>query len=219
MNPPNPDTLYPIPGIKNTILLKPLLASHPEITNVSIGDFSYYSDQTDPVNFFQRNVAYNFGMSGARLEMGKFCAIAHGVQFIMADANHSMDGPSTFPFPVFGGDWAEVMPLGDMPFPNKGDIILGNDVWIGHESVILPGVKIGNGAIIGARSIVAKDVPDYTVVAGNPARIVRRRYNEEEVALMNRLAWWDWPLDKTTRALPLLVKGSPKKLQEFHDSE
>jgi len=214
MTHPDPRALYPIASAPNTVFLKPLL-QRSAVANVSVGAYSYYSDFEDPTAFFDRNVLYKCGMQGAELRIGKFCAIAHGAKFVMADANHAMQGPSTFPFPVFGGSWAEALPLDRTPFPNKGSIEIGHDVWLGMESVVLAGASIGTGAIVGARAVVASDVPAYAVVAGNPARVVRRRYEDEDAARLERIAWWDWAPDRLARAIPVLVTGDVDALEAF----
>jgi virginiamycin A acetyltransferase len=205
--PPDPDALFPMPGIGSLVFLRPLLARHPEIANVSVGRFSYYSDFGDPLRFFVRNVAYNFGFSGARLEIGSYCQIAHGASFLMSDANHAVVGPSTFPFSVFGGAWADAMPAERAPFLDKGDIRIGHDVWLGHESLVLAGVTIGTGAIVAARAVVSRDVPPYAVVAGNPARVVRQRFDPATVSGLLELAWWDWPPARVSAAVPALMAG------------
>lgn len=212
---PDPDALYPLAGFKNTVLLRPLLAQQPvEAGNIGVGRFSYYSDDAaDPCGFFARNVRYNYGFSGARLDIGPFCVLAQGVQIIMPDANHAMAGPSTFPFPIFGHAWADALPLADYPPPTKGDTTIGPDVWIGTEAILMPGVTIGAGAVIAARAVVTADVPPYAVVAGNPARVVRTRCSPADVARLLALAWWDWPLDAITAAITALIRGSVAELE------
>ncbi len=214
---PDPRRLHPIDDLSNTVFLKPLLETK-EIANITVGDYSYYSDFDDPTAFFERNVLYNFGMKDVELSFGKFCAIAHGTKFIMADANHAMEGPSTYPFPVFGSSWAEAMPVSDVPFLNKGSIDIGHDVWFGMEATVMPGVSIGNGAVIGTKAVVAKDVPDYCVAVGNPAQIVRRRYSENDVERLTRLAWWDWAPDALADAVPVLVTGDVDDLERFAET-
>ena len=166
-------------------------------------------------SFFEDNVRYNYGRRGTRLNIGKYCAIAHGAIFVMADANHSMAGVSTYPFSVFGVEWAANMPLDAVPFPDKGSITIGHDVWIGMEACIMPGVTIGNSAIIGTRALVTKDVPDYAIVAGNPAKLIRPRFQERDIAILNRLKWWDWPHQCVTNAVSLLVEGRAPELQVY----
>lgn len=201
------DGLYPIPGATNTVSLPALLAQSPGITNVDVGAFSYYSDFDDPLAFFERNLRYNFGFSGARLVIGRFCQLAHGTTFIFPDANHAVAGISTYPFAVLGGAWTEALPLTEYPFPAKGDTVAGSDVWFGYESLVMPGVTIGHGAIIAARSVVTRDVPPYAVVAGNPARVVRLRFDEARVRELVDLAWWNWPEDEIRDRIPELVLG------------
>lgn len=208
---PDPRVLYPLPGHGGTVFLKPLLAEEPA-ANVSVGDYSYYSDFEDPKRFFRRNLRYNFG--GSRLVIGRYCALAHGTTFILADANHVLDGISSYPFPIFGGDWEKRLPLAELPLRPKRDTTVGHDVWFGYEALVLPGVTIGTGAIVGARAVVSRDVPPYTVVAGNPARVVRQRFPAEVVGELLQLAWWDWPHDKVTRAIPLLVRGDVAALRD-----
>ena len=211
---PDPRSLYPIEGISSTVFLQPLLETK-DIGNISAGVYSYYSDFDDPAAFFERNVLYNFGGAGTALSIGKFCAIAHGATFVMADANHAMSGPSTYPFPIFGGSWAQAMPLDKVPFLKKGGIEVGHDVWIGMNATIMPGVRIGNGAVIGATAVVASDVPDYSIVVGNPAKTARRRYGDEDIERLSRLAWWDWDEDMLAEAVPILVGGDIDALEDF----
>lgn len=215
--PPDPDAIHPVPGLPRVVFLKPLLASLGEAApgNVEVGAFTYYDDPDHAEAFFARNVLYNFRGSGTRLVIGKFCAFATGARFMLPDANHAMAGPSTYPFGIIGGAFAEAFPLAEYPWPVKGDTVVGNDVWIGMEALVMPGVRIGHGAVIGARSVVTRDVPDYAVVAGNPARVVKRRYPEDEAARLVALAWWDWPAERIARAVPVLVKGDVAALEDF----
>lgn len=180
--------------------------------NIVIGDYTYYDDPDDSENF-ERNVLYHFPFIGDKLVIGKFCAIARGVKFIMNGANHKLSGVSTYPFQIFGAGWEKVMPTpGDLPF--KGDTVVGNDVWIGYEALIMPGVKIGNGAIISSRSVVVSDVPSYTIVGGNPAKPIKQRFSPEAVATLNKIAWWDWPIEKITEHLEQIVSGDIGTLQK-----
>jgi virginiamycin A acetyltransferase len=212
MKGPDPSHLFPFgKNAKHTVFLKPLLEAKPT-PHVRVGEYSYYSDFDDPTRFYDRNVRYNFSYSKAELVIGKFCAIAHGATFVMADANHPGVGPSTYPFPVFGQGWADEVSVEQMPLPAKRDIVLGHDVWVGYESMILPGVTVGTGAIVGARAVVAKDVPPYTVVVGSPARIVKRRFDDATVEKLLAIAWWDWPAERIARAIPSLLAGKPEDL-------
>lgn len=179
--------------------------------NIVIGDYTYYDDPDDSENF-ERNVLYHFPFIGDKLVIGKFCAIARGVKFIMNGANHKLSGVSTYPFQIFGNGWERIMPTpGDLPF--KGDTVVGNDVWIGYEALIMPGVKIGNGAIISSRSVVVSDVPSYAIVGGNPAKPIKQRFSPEVVATLNKIAWWDWPIERITEHLEQIVSGDIGALQ------
>jgi acetyltransferase-like isoleucine patch superfamily enzyme len=151
----------------------------------------------------------------ARLDIGRYCAFAHETTFIMTDANHATSGPSTYPFPVFGGAFAANLTLAEYPATNKGSIKVGNDVWCGYKSTILPGVTVGSGAIVAACAVVARDVPPYAIVAGNPGKVVKMRFDPPTVERLLALAWWDWPADKVAAAVPALVKGDVAALVAF----
>ncbi len=189
--------------------------------NISVGDYTYYDDPVDPAGFEKNNVLFNWPEFGDRLIIGKFCSIACGTQFIMGPANHRTSSVTTYPFAVFGGEWAERVPSHLSQLPFKGDIIVGNDVWIGRNSVILPGVTIGDGAIVAAHSVVAQDVEPYTVVGGNPARFLKKRFREELIQFLLQLRWWDFPPEKLVEILPLLcdtdLERAEKKLESFLD--
>jgi virginiamycin A acetyltransferase len=179
--------------------------------NIVIGDYTYYDDPDDAENF-ERNVLYHFSFIGDKLVIGKFCALARGVKFIMNGANHKMSGFSTYPFYIFGGGWEQAMPQpGDLPY--KGDTVIGNDVWIGYEALIMPGVRIGDGAIIAARSVVVSDIPAYAIAGGNPARVIRERFEPGVAKELQNLAWWDWPVDKITRNLAAIMGSDIKNLR------
>jgi len=213
----DPNALFPFgAGARHTVFLKPLLDEiKPPRPHLSAGEFSYYSDFDDPTKFFIRNVRYDFGFSGARLDIGRYCAFAHDTTFLMTDANHATSGPSTYPFPVFGGAFAAKLPLAEYPATNKGSIKVGSDVWCGYRSTILPGVTVGAGAIVAACAVVARDVPPYAIVAGNPAKVVKMRFDPPTVEKLLALAWWDWPADKVAAAVPALVKGDVAALAAF----
>jgi virginiamycin A acetyltransferase len=185
MHGPSPDTVYPMDGFPQICFLKNVVTR----PNIEIGDFTYYDDPNGVENF-ENNVLYHFPFIGDRLIIGRFCAIARGVKFIMNGANHQMSGISTFPFFIFGNGWEVASPAAD-ELPYKGDTIIGNDVWIGYDVLIMPGVTIGDGAIIAARSVVMTDVPPYTVVGGNPAQVVRRRFDADSVQRLQSVAWWN----------------------------
>ena len=185
MHGPSPDTAYPMDGFPQICFLKNIVTR----PNIDIGDFTYYDDP-DGVDNFENNVLYHFPFIGDRLIIGRFCAIARGVKFIMNGANHQMNGISTFPFFIFGNGWEVARPApGELPY--KGDTIIGNDVWIGYDVLIMPGVTIGDGAIIAARSVVTTDVPPYTVIGGNPAQVVRRRFDADSVRRLQSVARWN----------------------------
>lgn len=199
-NIPNPDVIFPN-EFKTSCFLKNVITA----PNITVGDYTYYDDPVDPVGFEQNNVLFNYPEFGDRLIIGKFCSIAAGVKFIMGPANHRISSVTTYPFQVFGGVWAEKAPphLSQLPF--KGDTVVGSDVWIGRESVIMPGVKIGDGAIIAAYSVVAKDIPPYAVAGGNPARVIKKRFEDDElIHLLLRLRWWDLPGEELSELVPLL---------------
>ena len=170
----------------------------------SVGDYTYYDDPVDPTGFEKNNVLFNWPQFGDRLVIGKFCAIASGTKFIMGSANHRLSSISTYPFAVFGGVWEERLPphLAQLPF--KGDTVVGNDVWIGRESVIMPGVKIGDGAIVAAYSVVTRDVEPYTLVGGNPARPIKKRFSPELTGMLLKLRWWDFEPEQLAQFLPVL---------------
>ena len=172
--------------------------------NIQVGDYTYYDDADDPTGFEKNNVLFNWPEFGDRLVIGKFCSIASGATFIMGPANHRTSSVSTYPFAVFGGAWTECLPAHLAQLPRKGDIVVGNDVWLGRKCVILPGVTIGDGAIVAAYSVVTRDVAPYTVVSGNPARFRKKRFDDELIALLEEARWWDFPPEVLTRRLPLL---------------
>lgn len=211
MNGPNPRTKHPMAGFPQVCFIKNTVTN----PNIVIGDYTYYDDPEDSEHF-ERQVLYHYPFIGDRLVIGKFCALARGVKFIMNGANHKISGLSTYPFSIFGNGWEKVLPQpGELPY--KGDTIIGNDVWIGYDSLIMPGVKIGNGAIISSRSVVVSDVAPYTVVGGNPARLIRQRFAAETIAELESMAWWDWPIEKITRHLPVIVAGDIEALKACAD--
>lgn len=187
------------------VFLKPVV-SHPQI---EVGEFTYYHDDEDPLGF-EKNVLYAFPFIGDRLVIGKFCAIASGATFMLNGGNHHTETLSSFPFGIFGQGWEAALPD---HWPNKGDLVVGHDVWIGQGAVLTPGVKIGSGAVIAARSVVTADVPPYAIVGGNPARVIRMRRSAEEIERLLALAWWDWPVEKITRLAPLIAAGDLAALE------
>lgn len=201
MQGPNPDTAFPMPGFPQVCFLKNMVTR----PNIEVGDFTYYDDP-DGVQNFENNVLYHFPFVGDRLRIGKFCAIARGVKFIMNGANHQMSGISTYPFFIFGHGWEHARPT-EEELPYKGDTVIGNDVWIGYDALIMPGVQIGDGAIIAARSVVAADVPPYAIVGGNPARVVRERFDTDSVRRLLAIAWWNRPVEWISAHLGLIRGG------------
>ena len=187
--------------------------------NVIIGAYTYYDDGSAPLEFEKNNILFNYPELGDRLMIGKFCAIASGTKFIMNAANHRLHSVTTYPFHVLGGLWREKTPnhLSELPF--KGDIVVGNDVWIGRESLIMPGVKIGDGAIIGTRAIVTKDVPPYTIVGGVPAKTIRKRFSDDTIAALLQISWWDWPEEKIKQHISDIQAGRIDRLQPLCKGE
>lgn len=174
--------------------------------NIEVGDYTYYDDPDGPEHF-EKNVLYHFDFIGDKLIIGKFCAIAKNVTFIMNGANHQSTGFSTYPFFIFGNGWEKSAPQpGDLPF--KGNTEIGNDVWIGYNATIMPGVKIGNGAIIASKSVVTNDVPAYAVVGGNPAKIIKQRFDDKTINALLSIAWWDWSSDKITAHLDAITQNN-----------
>lgn len=179
--------------------------------NIIIGDYTYYDDPVDSRNF-ERNVLYHYPFMGDKLIIGKFCAIARDVKFIMNGANHKMDAFTTYPFSIFSNGWEKVMPSMD-ELPYKGDTVIQNDVWIGYDATIMPGIQIGNGSIIASKSVVVRDVEPYSIVGGNPAKLIRRRFRDEVIDLLQELRWWDWPIEKITDHLPILTSNDLTQLK------
>lgn len=208
-NIPNPNEVFPS-EYKTTCFIKNIIKA----PNIMIGDYTYYDDNNDPTSFEEHNVLFNYPEFGDKLIIGNFCAIASGTKFIMGSANHRMTSISTYPFNIFGGLWREHTPehLSQLPF--KGDTIIGNDVWIGRESVIMPGVKIGDGAIIGAYSIITKDIPAYCIVGGNPAKVIRKRFDDDLIELLLELKWWNFEAEKLLSFLPLLCEPDLEKVRQ-----
>jgi virginiamycin A acetyltransferase len=203
---PNPNTIFPLNGYERLCFLKNIIKN----PNIEVGDFTYYDDFENVENF-EKNVRYHFDFTGDKLKIGKFCMIASDVTFIMNGANHLTEGLSSYPFAVFGGDWAGAME--GKIYPNRGDIVVGNDVWLGYKSVVMSGVTIGDGAIIGAYSVVTKDVPPYAIVGGNPAKIIRKRFLDSDIERLLTLAWWDWDFDRISRNVQHLTGSNLDALE------
>lgn len=205
---PDPMVLHPVRGQDRVVFLRPLVTS----PTIEVGEYTYYDDPDGAIAFETKAVLYGFGPE--RLVIGKYCAIATGVRFLMPGANHADLGPSTFPFGIFGPPWDHTMDL-VMSAPSKGDTVVGNDVWFGYQSLVMPGVTIGHGAVVAAGSVVTGDVPPYAVVAGNPARVVRMRYDEADVERLLRAAWWDWPVELVTEHARTIMAGTPAELERL----
>lgn len=208
LNIPDPNVIFP-----NEYGTSCFVKNVVRAPNIEIGDYTYYDDDTDPTGFERNNVLFNYPEFGDRLIIGKFCALAQGTTFIMGSANHRTGSASTYPFNVFGGAWTEATPDHMSQLPRKGDTVVGNDVWLGRECVVMPGVKIGDGAIVAAYSVVTRDVAPYTVAGGNPARFIKNRFDEELTGLLLRLKWWDLPPEELVAWLPILCDENPEKLR------
>lgn len=209
MHGPNPTIKHPVAMHKRIGFLKPLV----DAGNIEIGDFTYYDDPEGPDLFQQKCVLHHYPFIGDKLIIGKFCAIAEGARFIMNGANHAMSGFSTYPFNIFGRGWEDGFDVTTWQQEVRGDTIIGNDVWIGMEAVILPGVHIGDGAIIAAKSVVSRHVPPYAIVAGNPSTAVKKRFDDKTIEKLLAIAWWNWPVDKIGRNLNA-IRGSDITLLE-----
>lgn len=200
MHGPTPTDPHPLKGFPQVGFLQPLITN----PNIVVGEYTYYDDPEGPEQFQTRNVLYHFPFVGDKLVIGKFCALARGVRFIMNGANHQLNGFSTYPFYIFGNGWEVATPRPE-DFPYKGDTVVGNDVWLGFEALIMPGVKIGDGAVVAAGAVVTGEVPPYAIVGGNPARVIKQRYSADVVVELLEIRWWDWPVDQITRHLPAIV--------------
>ncbi|MGL5132194.1 MAG: CatB-related O-acetyltransferase [Planktothrix sp.] len=208
---PSPQTRYPIPEQTRLVYLKTIIKN----PNIIVGDYTYYDDFENPENF-EKNVLYHFDFIGDQLIIGKFCAIASDVKFIMNGGNHRTDWLTNYPFPVFGNGWESAMPDS---WPFKGNTVIGNDVWIGYGATIMPGINIGDGAIIGAQSVVTRDVSPYTIVGGNPAKEIRKRFEDSIIEDLLNIRWWDWDIQKITRHLHAICGADIGALSQAFDSE
>jgi virginiamycin A acetyltransferase len=200
-------TTHPLAAHPRVVFLKPLVSS----PNIVVGEYTYYDDPDAATDFEERNVLYAYGPE--RLIIGKYCAIASGTRFLMAGADHPTMGVSTFPFTMFGGEWTERTLDLVTSMPSRGDTIVGNDVWFGFQSTVMPGVRIGDGAIIAAGAVVTADVPPYAIVGGNPARQIRQRFDDADVDRLRRAAWWDWPTELITEHARTIMAGTPADIE------
>ena len=207
MQAPNKDIAFPLKNYDKLCFLKNIIKN----PNIIVGDYTYYDDFED-VHNFEKNVKYHFDFTGDQLIIGKFCMIASDVKFIMNGANHLSNAISTYPFAVFGNGWESAME--GKTYPNKGNIEIGNDVWIGYNATIMAGVKIGDGAIIATNSTVVSDVEPYTIVGGNPAREIKKRFSPEIVERLLKLQWWNWDIEKITENVQNLTDLDLEKLEK-----
>ena len=209
---PDASKIYPRTNDSTICYLKNIITN----PNIIVGDFTFYNDYVhDPKDFEKNNVLYHYPyVNHDRLSIGKFCSIACGAKFLFNSANHTLNSLSTFPFPIFAEEWDESMPVTDA-WDNKGDIVIGNDVWIGYEAVIMAGVHIGDGAIIGTRAVVTKDVPPYAIVGGIPAKKIRSRFDDKTIELLQQLNWWDWDPVKIQENLNAIRKVDIEALKKL----
>ena len=205
------DKIYPRTGDRETVYLKNVIDN----PNIQIGDYTIYNDFVhDPREFRKNNVLYHYPINKDRLIIGKFCSIACSAKFLFNSGNHKMASLSTYTFPLFFEEWDLEKENVAQAWDQKGDIIIGDDVWIGYEAVILPGVTIGDGAVIGCRAVVTKDIPPYTIVGGVPAKPIRKRFDEETIKELQKIKWWDWPEEKIAGKIPAIQAGNLEELRE-----
>lgn len=206
------NNLYPHAGDTQTVYLNKVITRE----NVEVGEYTIYNDFTDdPKNFERNNLLYHYPINRDRLLIGRFCSIACGAKFLFNSANHTMRSLANYTFPLFGEEWNIDKREITSAWDNKGDIVVGNDVWIGYEAVILAGVRIGDGAVIGARAVVTRDVPPYTVVGGVPAKELKKRFDDDTVTALLEMQWWNWPHERLVEALPMIRTGSVDELIRY----
>jgi len=208
---PDSKKIYPRIDDTESVYLKNVIDS----PYIEVGDFTFYNDFVyDPRDFQKNNVLYHYPINNDRLIIGKFCSIACGAKFLLNSANHTLHSLSTYPFPIFYDEWEHGIWAAEA-WDNKGDIVIGNDVWIGFEAVVMAGVTVGDGAVIGTRAVVTKDVPPYTIVGGVPAQPIRKRFSDEDIASLLKLRWWDWPTDKILASMQYIQYGDIKMLKNI----
>lgn len=206
-----PQKIYPRSKDKETVYLRNVITN----PNIIVGDYTMYNDfVNDPCAFEKNNVLYQYPINHDRLIIGKFCSIACGAKFIFNSANHTLSSLSTYPFPIFFEEWNLKREDVASAWDNKGDIVIGNDVWIGYESIIMAGVTIGDGAIIGTRALVTKDVPPYTIVGGTPAKPIRKRFDDQTIAYLQKIKWWDWSNEKIAENIAAIQNDQIDLLSE-----
>lgn len=204
--------IYPRSGDRETVYLKNVVNG----ANIEIGDYTIYNDFVhDPRDFERSNVLYHYPVNGDRLKIGKFCSIACGAKFLFTSGNHSLRSLSTYTFPIFFEEWGLDAKDICSAWDNRGDIVIGSDVWIGYEALILSGVTVGDGAIIGSRAVVTKDVPPYTIVGGVPAKPIRRRFDGAVIERLEKLRWWDWDIETIRRSIPAIQSGDIAALERM----
>ena len=202
--------IYPRSGDKKTVYLKNIISN----PNIIVGGYTmYHGSLNDPKAFETNNVLYQYPINRDKLKIGKFCSIACGTKFLFNSANHTLDSLSTYPFPLFFEEWNLEKEKVTEAWDNRGDIVIGNDVWIGYEAVILSGVTVGDGAIIGTRAVVTKDVPPYTIVGGVPAKPIRKRFDEKVIKELLKIKWWDWTEEKLARNIENIKTGCIERLK------
>lgn len=205
---PDPATVHPLQGHERLAFLKPLITD----PRIEVGEYTYYDDEQGAAGFQERNVLYAYGPE--KLIIGRYCAIASGTKFMMAGSAHPAMGVSTFPFTIFGGTWAEKTLDVVTGMPSRGDTVIGNDVWFGYGVLVMPGVRIGDGAIVAAGSVVTADVPPYAIVGGSPATVLRKRFAADDIDRLLRAAWWDWPVELVTEHVRTIMTGTPAELEQ-----
>lgn len=211
---PNSEAIIPNPNIPSLCYIKNVIKN----PNIIVGDYTYYDD-IDGAERFEEHVTHFYPFIGDRLIIGKFCAIAKGIEFVMNGANHRMDCVTTYPFYIMGGGWGTALAPHTDELPLKGDTVIGNDVWIGQNVTIMPGVHIGDGAIIGTNSTVASNIPAYSIAVGNPAKVVKKRFDDELTALLENFRWWDRDIEEINDLIPLLsnpdIESVRQKIREY----
>ena len=207
----SPNAVYPNEAIKSVCFIKNIITR----PNITVGEYTYYDD-INGAEKFEEHVTHHYEFLGDKLIIGKFCAIAKGIEFVMNGANHRMNSVTTYPFNIMGRGWEKCAPASkDLPY--KGDTVIENDVWLGQNVTVMPGVHIGNGAIIGANSVVAKDIDPYCIAAGNPCKIVKKRFDDELISYLQELQWWNWPPEKIFTNLEALCSGDLKKIRNISE--
>ena len=208
---PDPNAVYPNEAIKSVCFIKNIITR----PNITVGEYTYYDD-INGAEKFEEHGTHHYEFLGDKLIIGKFCAIAKGIEFVMNGANHRMNSVTTYPFNIMGRGWEKCAPASkDLPY--KGDTVIENDVWLGQNVTVMPGVHIGNGAIIGANSVVAKDIDPYCIAAGNPCKIVKKRFDDELISYLQELQWWNWPPEKIFTNLEALCSGDLKKIRNISE--